>query len=79
MILLIDYLISEHCFFKSILSGASEAHILLPPLESLASVEETVVRDAAVESLRLIAEEMSSDDIQQYMVPLIDRLARGDW
>ena len=27
-------------------------HCLLPPLESLATVEETIVRDKAVESLR---------------------------
>ena len=60
-------------------SGPTEAHILLPPLESLASVEETVVRDAAVESLKQITEEMPESHIEQYVLPLIRRLAQGDW
>ena len=33
-------------------SGPNEAYQILPPLESLASVEETVVRDASVNRLR---------------------------
>ena len=37
-------------------------HCLLPPLESLATVEETIVRDKAVESLRTIAEQHSRQD-----------------
>ena len=65
--------------FVPLVGGAGEAHILLTPLESLASVEETVVRDAAVESLKKIANEMSPEHIEQYFVSLIKRLAQGDW
>ncbi|GCC44804.1 hypothetical protein chiPu_0029093, partial [Chiloscyllium punctatum] len=50
-----------------------------PPLESLATVEETVVRDKAVESLRTISKEHSSSDLERYFVPLVKRLASGDW
>ena len=50
-----------------------------PPLESLATVEETVVRDKAVESLRLIAVQHSSVDLEAHYVPLLKRLAAGDW
>ena len=38
-------------------------HCLLPPLESLATVEETIVRDKAVESLRTIAEQHSRSEL----------------
>lgn len=49
------------------------------PLESLATVEETVVRDKAVESLRQIAAVHSPQDLEQHFVPLVKRLAIGDW
>jgi serine/threonine-protein phosphatase 2A regulatory subunit A len=39
--------------------GKEHVHCLLPPLESLATMEETIVRDKAVESLRTIAEQHS--------------------
>lgn len=50
-----------------------------PPLESLATVEETVVRDKAVESLRKISQEHSPVDLEVHFVPLVKRLASGDW
>jgi len=53
--------------------------MLQPPLESLATVEETVVRDKAVESLRLIAAQHTDADFEEHFVPLIQRLASGDW
>ena len=49
-------------------------HCLLPPLESLATVEETIVRDKAVESLRTIAEEHSPQDLEDHFVPMVKRL-----
>jgi len=48
-------------------------------LESLATVEETVVRDKAVESLRTIASQHSPADLEEHFVPLVQRLASGDW
>lgn len=50
-----------------------------PPLESLATVEETVVRDKAVDSLRRICEEHNTEDLESHFVPLVKRLAVGDW
>ncbi|NXO32437.1 2AAA phosphatase, partial [Cisticola juncidis] len=52
---------------------------LQPPLESLATVEETVVRDKAVESLRAVSHEHSPPDLEGHFVPLVKRLAGGDW
>ncbi|KAF6021024.1 PPP2R1B [Bugula neritina] len=65
--------------FAPLIGGAEHAHHLLVPLESLATVEETVVRDKAVESLRQIAPLHSPQDLEQYFVPLVKRLAGGDW
>ena len=48
-----------------------------PPLESLATVEETVVRDKAVESLRTIAAQHSQADLENHFVPLVKRLSGG--
>ncbi|NWJ01226.1 2AAA phosphatase, partial [Crypturellus undulatus] len=50
-----------------------------PPLESLATVEETVVRDKAVESLRAVSQEHSPPALEGHFVPLVKRLAGGDW
>lgn len=48
-------------------------------MESLATVEETVVRDKAVESLRQIALMHSPTDLENHFVSLVIRLASGDW
>ena len=65
--------------FTPLVGGSKHAHYLLPPLESLAAVEETVVREKAVESLRQIAIDHSSSDLENHMIPLLRRLAAGDW
>lgn len=48
-------------------------------MESLATVEETVVRDKAVESLRQIAVLHTVADLENHFVSLVIRLASGDW
>jgi len=65
--------------FIPLVGGQEWAHCLVPPLEGLACVEETVVRDKAVESLKIIAEKHSNADVEQYLIPLLKRLATGDW
>ncbi|RXG56232.1 putative serine/threonine-protein phosphatase PP2A regulatory subunit [Armadillidium vulgare] len=65
--------------FSPLVGGPEHVFCLLPPLESLATVEETVVRDRAVESLRKICEEHSTEDLEAHFVPLVKRLAIGDW
>ncbi|KTF92215.1 hypothetical protein cypCar_00008489 [Cyprinus carpio] len=65
--------------FTVLVGGPEFVHNLLPPLESLATVEETVVRDKAVESLRKISQEHSPVDLEVHFVPLVKRLASGDW
>lgn len=65
--------------FTSLVGGPEFAYCLIEPLESLATIEETVVREKAVDSLRLIAAEHSPAHLEEYFVPLIIRLASGDW
>lgn len=50
-----------------------------PPLESLAIVEETIVRDKAVDSLRNISKQHSPADLESHFVPLVKRLASGKY
>lgn len=63
--------------FTPLVGGPDYVHCLLPPLENLATVEETVVRDKAVESLRKIAEKHSSAALEEHFIPMVRRLATG--
>ena len=38
-----------------------------------------MVRDKAVESLRTISDQHSTADLEAHFVPLVKRLATGDW
>jgi serine/threonine-protein phosphatase 2A regulatory subunit A len=60
-----------------LVGGKDYAHVLLGPLESLAGVEETVVRDRAVESINRIAAVIPDATFESALVPLIKRLSNG--
>lgn len=51
---------------------------LIPPLERLATVEEKVVRDKAVESLKIIASQHSVADLQAHFIPTLNTLTTDD-
>lgn len=59
--------------------GLDHAYTLLQPLETLSTVEETIVRDKTVESINKIAKQVSNTQIEHYFLPLLKRLANGDW
>lgn len=68
------------------IGGPEYAHVLMEPLETLGIVEETIVRDKAVESLRKVSEavhkaspEHSRTLHMDHLYPLLHRLATGDW
>ncbi|KAI7827129.1 armadillo-type protein [Gamsiella multidivaricata] len=65
--------------FVEYIGGVQFAHILLQPLENLAAVEETMVRDKAVESLNKICPVLNQSQLEQYYIPLVKRLTSGDW
>lgn len=57
--------------FTSLIGGPAYAHILLKPLEDLAAIEETVVREKAVQSLHIIGEELPASSINSHFLPLV--------
>ncbi|XP_058741597.1 serine/threonine-protein phosphatase 2A 65 kDa regulatory subunit A beta isoform-like [Vicia villosa] len=67
---------SSHSLGDNIVEHASA---LLPPLEAFNSVEETCVRDNAVDLLCRIGSQMRESDLVEYFIPLVNRLAVGEW
>jgi serine/threonine-protein phosphatase 2A regulatory subunit A len=65
--------------FIDYVGGKDHAHELLVPLEALANVEDTSVRDKAVEAVLAIAGQLSAASLEQHFVPLIRRLVGRDW
>ncbi|KAI0449532.1 armadillo-type protein [Xylaria acuta] len=65
--------------FIEYVGGPQFGHVLLSPLENLAAIEEPVVRDKAVESLNKICLDLSSQQIEEYFIPLTIRLSKADW
>ncbi|KAJ3485559.1 hypothetical protein NLI96_g4863 [Meripilus lineatus] len=65
--------------FEDYVGGGPFAHILLGPLENLSAVEETLVRDKAAESITKVAAVLTPAQIEQYYIPLVQRLTRGEW
>lgn len=61
------------------IGGPQFAHLLLGPLENLAVVEETVVREKACDSINQLAGIMSDQQIQTFYLPLLHRLSSGEW
>lgn len=61
-----------------LVGGPEYGSVLLPLLEQLASMEETVVRDKAVQSLINIAEQMGDQNMNDF-AGLVKKLARGEW
>ena len=57
--------------FVPYVGGQEHAHVLLPPLETLCTVEETCVRDKAVESLCRIGSQMKENDMINWFIPLV--------
>ena len=57
--------------FIPYVGGVEHANVLLPPLETLCTVEETCVRDKAVESLCRIGAQMREPDLVESFIPLV--------
>lgn len=57
--------------FVPYVGGPAYGHLLLPLLENLSVVEETVVREKAVESLNKIGAQLPESSASEYLVPLV--------
>lgn len=64
-------------FFVPLVGGGAHAYTLLPPLEALAQVEETVVHDKAVEALCAVGKEHPKEHVEEYFIPLVKKLAEN--
>ncbi len=65
--------------FVDFVGGPSHAHCLLGPLETLCLVEESAVRDKAVESICNTVKVMSVEDSNEHFVKLLHSLATREW
>ena len=57
--------------FVPYVGGPMYGHLLLPLLETLATVEETVVRDKAIESLCKVGSRLPDSSLNEHFIPLI--------
>ena len=62
-----------------VFNNSEKALVLLTPLEALAAVEETVVRDAAVLATCKVIDGLPDGAAQSAPTELVMRLATGDW
>ncbi|KAG1552494.1 hypothetical protein G6F49_008662 [Rhizopus delemar] len=65
--------------FADYVGGPEFVHYILAPLENLASVEEVLVRDKAVESMNILVKLLSPFQITNYFLPLLKRLSNAEW
>lgn len=65
--------------FVPFVGGSQYATILIPVLEKVSACEEPIVREKAVESLNQISSSLSSQQITNDFIPLINRLAKERW
>ncbi len=65
--------------FVPFVGGPQYAALLMGPLGVLASAEETVVREKAVESACTVIAQLSPEAVMESVVPVLQRLTAGDW
>jgi serine/threonine-protein phosphatase 2A regulatory subunit A len=67
--------------FTELIGGTQYTALLLTPLEKLCGEEEFVVRDTAVNSINylLLNNKLTKADISNKFLPMLKRLANGDW
>ena len=63
--------------FVPLVGGPQHAHFLLPPLEALATVDETVVRERAVASICGVTAQMPAGSVQEHLLPLLQVRGQG--
>ena len=57
--------------FVPYVGGPEHAQVLLGPLEDLCGVEETVVRERAVQSLVEVAGQLPNSKLEKYLIPVV--------
>lgn len=72
-------LASELADFTDYVGGVQHAAVLLGPIEQLATQEETVVRDKAAFAACSVCRVMPVRAVEDVFIPMLRRLASGDW
>ncbi|KAB0799670.1 hypothetical protein PPYR_07550 [Photinus pyralis] len=65
--------------FVPFVGGIEHVESVLCVLEKLAAVEENIVREKAIESLKKISEELNDDDLEHKFVPLVFGMTESEW
>jgi serine/threonine-protein phosphatase 2A regulatory subunit A len=65
--------------FEEYVGGPQYSHVLLGALQHLATVEEPLVRQKAVDSLRKICQILSAQQIEEHFIALVKTLTQADW
>lgn len=65
--------------FVPFIGGKEYIPILLPMLETLCGEEEVVVRDEAAESICHLCPSLGAAGVEEHVIPLLHRLAKGEW
>lgn len=65
--------------FVDYLGGPEHGHLVLPILEHLTGVEETLVRDKAAESANGVCSLLAPEQVEQHYLPVLKRLSAGEW
>lgn len=65
--------------FVKVIGGPRHVQCMLPILETLAAVDETVVRAKAAESMAEVGEMMDREDFRSQFVPVVGSLMKQEW
>lgn len=65
--------------FVPLVGGHQNSEPLIQVLSVLAAMEEPIVRDNAVESLNMVAQELTDEELGHIFLELIRSLSQGDW
>ncbi|KAI8344676.1 armadillo-type protein [Chlamydoabsidia padenii] len=65
--------------FTDYVGGSEFGHVLLGPLQNLATVEEILVREKAVESICQVVLSFNDHQVEQYFLSVLTSLANGEW
>lgn len=74
----VETLVSELASFIPLVGGSEHCHLLVPLLETVAGLEDTMVRDKAVQTLITLMSLIEVKHIKPY-VELIHRLGNSNW
>lgn len=65
--------------FISLVGGVDYSNLVLDVLVKLCNIDEPIVRDRAVQSMKKIANEMNEEQVEKMFLPALETLADDSW